>query len=592
MLVNWRFLLVALLSSAPTLFAQIVFNGQGPLTTPPTNSKPEDRCVLQGRVTNAISGEPVKKATLRLTRSITQTNVQDGPQSQQGYSTTSGTDGSFEVDNIEPGDYHLSGERGGYLESQYGAKSFNQPGSTISLRPGQQLTNINFALTPQAVISGKVLDQDGDPLENVQVQLIGQMWQRGKLTHMMQNGTGTNDLGEYRMANVRPGKYYLVVQPMRYPGANLPPSDTGKPEVHPVKTFYPEAPTLQSATQLDVKAGQDLSGMDIRMRNATTFHIRGKVVGILPEGVGDRLNVNAASRDEQGMPFFGFGGSNLTKDRTFDIAGVAPGSYTLNLFAASGQMRTLGRQDVDVSEGDVNNVEVMILQPGTLRGQIAVEGNPPAGATAANVKNVRVYLMSAESGRMMMGNNSAIPKDDGTFAIENIAPGKYFVQANAPRGTYLKSLRFGNQESAGKAIDLSSGSGEIALVFSYAGAEVDGTVQFPQNSSSSSTATPDASVALIPEQLTEDGSGARMGNAASGGTFSLKSVPPGRYKAYAFEKLDYGTLQNQDLVRELASRGVDVEVKENDRKQIQLNLITEEDMQQIYMKLGIEAPQE
>ncbi|HEX4751037.1 MAG TPA: carboxypeptidase-like regulatory domain-containing protein [Bryobacteraceae bacterium] len=599
MLATRRFLFIALLCSAPALPAQVRYfdNGQQ-LTTPPSNSKPEDRCVLQGRVTNALSGEPVRKASLRLTRQIQQTNADPGMQQSQGYSTTAGPDGTFEIDNIEPGDYRLSGERFGYLNSQYGAKNYGDRGTTITLRPGQQMTNINFGLTPQAVLTGKVVDQDGDPVPNVQVSLIGQMWQRGKLTHTMQNGGGTNDLGEFRMADVRPGKYYLLVQAMRYPG-DRESAYNGKPEVRPVKTFYPEAPTLQSATALDVKAGQELSGMDVRMRTSATFHIRGKVVGVLPDGVNNRLNVTASAHDDmEMMPFMG-NGAVMTKDRTFDVAAVPPGVYTLTLYAAGGPVRVMARQDVEVGQGDINDVELMIQQPGTLRGQISFEGNPPAGTTPANIKNVRVFLTSAEANRLMMGNNSATPADDGSFAIENVMPGKFYVQANPPGGTYLKSMRLGNQEMAGKDIELASGSGQLSLVYSYGVAEVDGTVQFPQESPGSTTngtagqaSTPDASIVLIPDQLNEDGSGIHNGNSTSGGAFTLKSVPPGRYRAYAFETLQYGALQNPDIQRELASRGVDVELKENDRKQLQLNLITADEMNQIYSKLGIEIPQE
>jgi hypothetical protein len=514
---------------------------------------------------------------------------------QQGYATTAGPDGTFTIENIEPGDYHLTGERFGFLNSNYGAKKYGERATTISLRPGQQMNNINFAMTPQAVIAGKVVDQDGDPVPNVQVSLIGEMWQRGKLTHQMQNGGGTNDLGEFRMANVRPGKYYLLAQ-KSFMGDSDTGVENGKPEIRPVKTFYPEAATVKSAILLEVKAGQDLTGMDIRMRTAATFHIRGKVVGPLPEGNNmNRLNVSASARDDyfEAMPWMAQS-SIMTKDRTFDISGIAPGAYTVSLFGNAGPMRVIGRAEVEVGQADVNDVELMIQQPGTVHGQVSFEANPPAGTTPANVKNVRVFLLNAENNRMMMGNNSATPGDDGTFKIENVLPGKYYLQANAPRGTYLKSVRLGNQEMAGKAIDLSSGSGQMTLVYSYGVAELDGTVQFPQSSSeaiASTSATPDVSVVLIPEQMHEDGSGIEMSNSGAGGSFSVKNVPPGRYKAYAFEKLQYGALQNPDVQRELASRGVDVELKENDRKQVQLSLITEDDLNTVFTKLGIEIPQ-
>lgn len=551
---------------------------------------------------NALTGEPLKKATVRLTKNAnSRTAASPGSQAQgpQGYTTTSEADGNFKIENIEPGDYRLSGDRSGYLTTQYGAKSFGRAGSTITLRPAQQLTNLSLTLTPQAVISGKVVDQDGDPVNGVMVQLVGQMWQRGKLRHMPQGGSNTNDLGEYRIANVRPGKYYVLVQRMRFGPEAEPASDPGKPDIRPVRTFYPEAPNVDSATQLDVKAGQDLTGIDVRLRTAPTFHIRGKIVGALPDGVGDQqLNLNASTRGDDTMMFMFGGGGRVTKDRTFDIAGVAPGTYTVNVFAMGGQVRALGRQDVDVGEADVNDVQVAVVPPGSLHGQISFEGNPQPGVTA-DVKNVHIFLSPSDNGRMMFGGGNATPKEDGTFVVDNVTPGKYFLNVNAPQGTYLKSVRLGSEEMLGKFLDLSQGSGQISVVFSYGAAELDGTVQMPQNSAEATDAaagqplqTPDASVVLVPEKLNEDWSGIRFSDTGAGGTFTIRQLPPGRYRAYAFEKMQYQDLQNPDLLKELEAKGTEVELKQNEKKQIQLPLISEADMQQIYGRLGIEPPQD
>src|ERR1700742_3204174 len=47
----------------------------------------------------------------------------------------------------------------------------NQAGTPIKLAPSQQLTDLNVALTPQAVITGKVIDADGDPISGGSVQV-------------------------------------------------------------------------------------------------------------------------------------------------------------------------------------------------------------------------------------------------------------------------------------------------------------------------------------------------------------------------------------------------------------------------------------
>ena len=70
-------------------------------------------------------------------------------------------------------------------------------------------TGIELKLTPQSVIAGHVFDEDGDPLQSVNVEVWRYTYPRGRrqLTQV-QNGT-TNDLGEFRIANLRPGRYYV-----------------------------------------------------------------------------------------------------------------------------------------------------------------------------------------------------------------------------------------------------------------------------------------------------------------------------------------------------------------------------------------------
>jgi hypothetical protein len=263
-----------------------------------------------------------------------------------------------------------------------------------------------------------------------------------------------------------------------------------------------------------------------------------------------------------------------------------------------GPMRSLSRQAIDVGSGDVNDVVLTIIPAGSLRGQIRIEGTPQAGADAANITSIHVNLSAADSGVMFGPNPNGRAKADGTFTLDDVSPGKYYVNANPPSGTYLKSIRFGSQEILGKELDVSQGaSGELELVFRYGAAEVDGTVQTPQSAASSSgspatgqtTTAPTASIVLVPEVLHADGSGMRFGNVTQNGTFSMKQVPPGVYRAFAFEQMSFGPLQDPDVLKQLEGRGTELEVKENDKKQIQLSVIPATDVQQVFARLGIDS---
>ena len=182
----------------------------------------------------------------------------------------------------------------------------------------------------------------------------------------------------------------------------------------------------------------------------------------------------------------------------------------------------------------------------------------------------------------MMSSTNVKFAEDGTFSIDNIGPGKYYPQiSGAPQGAYLKSVRWGQQEMLGKELDFSNGaSGELDIVFRYGVAQVGGTVQLPQEANR--TSPPDFSVVLVPAVLNADGSGIDFGRVDQNGAFTFKSVTPGRYLAYALEQVDMNALQNPDVLKQLASKGVEVEVKEKDNKQIQLTPIPADDLKRIF----------
>jgi Carboxypeptidase regulatory-like domain len=542
--------------------------------------------VLGGHVTNAQTGDALKKVTIRLiarNSAAGATGAFRGPGSAgQGYTTVSAADGSFQVEGIEPGQYMLSAQKGGFLPFNYGAKGPTQMGTLLTLSPGQQLSGLSLTLSPQALVSGKVVDSDGDPVEGGMVQALAQTWMRGKQRYMPRGGGQINDLGEFRVANLSPGKYYFCVQPFpgnRMGGPELTQS-VDKPDIRPVRTCFPSATSLANATPIELKAGQDALGTNIQMQEVQTFHVRGKVVGTLPAGVNERGALNLSPREEAAMFFFN-GQSNLKPDGSFDLAGVAPGPYVLHLFMAAGAFRLLGTQNVDVGSGDVNGVEIAVVAPGTLHGRVRIEGNV-AGNAPVGLTTVPLTLFPAEMTGMMGQVPQAKAEADGAFSLENVLSGKYFVQTNAPQGTYLASVAYGSSDILGKELDLSGGvGGEVNVIFRYGAAEVSGSIKPPQENGSAPQSAPSGQILLVPDKLNADGSGVHFASTDTSGSFNVKQVPPGHYQAYALEQIETGEWQNPEFLKALESKATDVQVKENDKLQIQLPLISSEDLRQI-----------
>jgi hypothetical protein len=443
---------------------------------------------------------------------------------------------------------------------------------------------------PQGVITGRVLDEDGDPIQ-ARIQVFALMWSHGKQRLRPRGAAMSSDLGEYRVPNLPPGKYFLSAESRFGMGRSELPAIPGQADIRQVRTFFPDATSIDQAAPISVQVGQTVTGMDIRLRTLPTYHVRGAITGALSRTNLQGLGVSISPRDSELMFFFG--GANVTKKGTFDLGSVPNGSYKLTVYQETGDFNVVGSTPVDVSGSDVNNAVINVLPAGTLRGRIQVEAAP--NAEAANVTSVRIQLQPAGQ-EVGYGWASTTVKQDGSFSFEEVDPGKYDVQLwPTPDGTYIKSVQLGQQEMLGKELDYTQGvSGELLITLSYGVAEVGGIVQMPSQqdsagSASSNQAATAASIVLVPEELRPDGSGFEYGNTTQTGTFSVKNVAPGRYRAYAFEELKRDQMDNPDFVKQIESKGVEVELKENDKKQVQLTLIPSADTQKILAQLGIEG---
>ncbi len=548
------------------------------------NTPAQEKCVVAGRVTSANTGEPLGKATLHLS------SQSRGSRGDDQYLAVSNADGSFQFLNIPAGKYWLYGEHAGFVITLYGAAKIAGTGTLLTLEPGQQLTNLALALRPQAVIAGRLVDEDGEPISVDAIQVLSQSWSDGKLTYVPRASERADDRGQFRIADLEPGKYILCAKVS--PGQSNEIPSGGKAAVAPVTTYFPSATTIDAATPVEVHSGQELDGIEIRVRSMQTFHVRGKLAGTLPEGH-DIHDLQVSLIPEGSMDMWFGGETGITKRGTFDIGDVGPGSYELTVFSFERGPSALARVPVAVGSSDVNNVVVNLLSPGTLHGKVRVEGAPASGDAQWNVSNISVYLTDPNNARAFGPSPGDSAKADGSVAIENVSPTAYKVNVSGgPDGTYLKSVRFNGQDLPDRIIDLSQGvSGELEIVFAYGAAEVDGTIQFPESAApqtgSGTPSAPGARVVLIADGANAASSDLKFGQSDQNGTFSVKGLAPGSYHAYAFEKVDSNLLQNPAVVKAIADRGVEVEVKEKDKKQVQVALISEEEMQQILTRLGL-----
>ena len=159
--------------------------------------------LLEGIVTRDPGSEPVKKALIEL--------IAESQNDGANYTALTAADGSFRMENIKPGRYRLFVERTGYQEIDKHHR--HTEGRVLTLTAGQEVKDVAIILQAAAVVEGRVTDEDGDPLAEAQVAVLRQTFVQGH-SHWEQSGAErTNDLGEYRIAGLAPGKYFVAVTP-------------------------------------------------------------------------------------------------------------------------------------------------------------------------------------------------------------------------------------------------------------------------------------------------------------------------------------------------------------------------------------------
>ena len=551
-------------------------SGQTPTISGGANQSsqaPEQRCVVWGKVTNLQTGEPLKKAMVHL-----RGHARQGRPTADGYVDTSEADGSFRFENVASGEYSLSGDRSGFIMTTYGARTSFSQGTNLTLSPGQETGNLTLALAPQGVIAGKVTDEEGDLMDQVSVVALQRVWNRGKAQFQPAGFAMTDDLGEFRLSGLRAGRYSVMAKREENQMGKEAPGNPQKPEIRPVATYYPDAMSLETATALSVSAGQVVDGTDIRLRWLPTHHVRGKVEGNLPQNSQVAINITP----EDGVHGFFFGGMNFTTDRKFDVAGVAPGDYLLTANSMGRSLSSLlARQRLEVGAADVNGVVLTVVALADLHGQVEIDaGN---GATPVTLKSLMVFLNATGPGNMAGGMSADGVKEDGSFLIKEVGPTRYDVNVNnLPDGYYLKALSFGQQDILGKELDLTQGvAGDLKITIRAGSPEVGGILKTDEKDHG------DVTVALAPEIANEDGSGLRSVGTDQDGKFSFKGPRPGKYRLFAIQGVHRNDLENPDLLKEFTSRGVEVELAEHDRKQIELPLIAPDDVRQVLTQLGL-----
>ena len=379
--------------------------------------------VAEGNIVDGISGAPVAWAYVKLS----------APEGWAAPAARSDLGGHFRISLT-----HTDIERAWLSVSRSGYLAFSQ---RLPAPSSPELLDLRITLTPQAVITGRIEDEDGFPVAFVSVQAFHYLKVGNRMELRGSGSAGLHGLGEYRISGLPAGSYYIRIS-----------SIVGLEEwdLRYSPEFYGGTTTPQGASMVEVKAGETRSGVDFHLKRRQGVKITAQVTS--PASWGKPEQVIMSLRSE-----FGFWRRAAAEgDATYVFPHVPPGTYDVDAtarFPSLGRSLSVKRQ-IEVAAADISSLVLdfdseLGVEVG---GQVLSDGAPARCPYAIGLK--------LRSG--IVPEFGAKSRPDGTFSIERVTPGHYRLiiqpeQVNEPSSACREvtlSARLGDTDVLANGLDV------------------------------------------------------------------------------------------------------------------------------------------
>ncbi|MSV32321.1 MAG: carboxypeptidase regulatory-like domain-containing protein [Bryobacterales bacterium] len=502
---------------------------------------------IAGRILDS-TGAPVKRAVV---------TVEGEGETSRREKAMTGDDGSFAIRDLPKGRYWISAEKSGYLRGSHRGRTAGGFGDPVILGDDTAKSGVDITLPRQGVISGRVLDEAGEPAERVMVQAIP----------LRRSGTGsgisgvasTNDLGEFRIAKLSPGSYRLLASRGADRGELLVDRQPGKPATAEGPTYFPGSVDAASGSLIKVNPGEERTGAEVRLQRSTVVRVAGRVSGEVLGGRGG---------------FIGGGGNDggIGPDGAFEFRNVRPGEYVLTVTSMDrGGPKTLGKQTVAVGQQDVTGVSVNAAAAPKIDGRVRADGEPPFA-----FGKLEVSLQGSGGGRDFGPPGNAKTDDNGVFSFAAVSRERQTLNVKTPAGVIVKSVYAAGQPLPGLNIDFSVITGPLEIVLSNKPAVITGTIEGMNPDSPRVTvwAVPDGEPFTVERWSTK-----KVRVSPDSPAFTLDSLRPGSYRVAAYEDAESDVFNDASVWEQLKSQVVTVKVGEGESGKVKLKVIAAKELE-------------
>jgi protocatechuate 3,4-dioxygenase beta subunit len=562
-------LLISALARAQVIGRPEVQMPPGPRMAPRDRTAPEvGTSIIRGRVLSSETGFPLRRAQVRLF----------GERVREGRVATTDAEGRFELKDLPAGRYQLSASKGGYVTINYGQRRPFEPGRPIELADGQTMSDVSLALPRGSALSGRIVDEFGEPVADAHVSVMRYQFFNGERRLVpVARFDQTDDGGNFRIYGLSPGDYYV--------SANLQsfgPFAQTEDRAGYAATYYPGTGSPAQAEKIPVGLGTEVSGITFSLLPVRTARITGSVLSSSGKPLaGAMVMLTVAGEGGVGGGFMTMSGARPTgPDGSFTIANVAPGDYTL-VVRSGGMGMGMGPgsgsagpnesafQLLTVAGDDISGLALVASAGTTIRGQIVFEQPPPASVTPSSVG---VFAMPASNLGMFGGFGGAgrdRVNDDWTFELR-AQMGPVLIRSSAPSGYILKAVYHNATDvtDAGIAFKSTEPITGVQVVLTNRQSQVSGTV-----ADTNGKPVTDYVVVVFAEEKDKWTFQSRYlasGRPDQQGTFQVRGLPPGRYLAAAVEYIEQGQHTDPELLEQLRPRATVFDLGEGEQRTMNL----------------------
>jgi Carboxypeptidase regulatory-like domain len=483
---------------------------------------------ITGRVVNE-SGQPLANAIVYI-RALGSTSF--------SRNTIADADGNFQISGLDTALYSIGAAMPAYVMPPRDAKD---PQANL-YRVGD---SVKLTMIKGGVLTGTVTNAAGEPVVSVQVhvQMVRDAEGKPKTLGSESGSRSTDDRGVYRIYGLQPGTYVVLAGMASSFGFSMTAYDSDVP------TYAPSS-TRDTATEINVLAGDEITGVDIRYLGEQGHSISGSVIGAGSPESPSSYTVNIAAI-ANGKPIWSRMTIQAPNQRGFAINGLADGDYELwsNSFML-GDYGISEPKQVKIKGANVGGIELSTKPLAAVSGRLVLE---PSKAVECKDKRrpqlaeTMVLTQRDDKPAALLFERylgaQASPGKDGAFTMRNLAPGQYtFAARFFARYWYLDSISLESPSGTAKAGAVDSARNWTVLKL---GDRITGlTIKLTEGAASLRGQVTTQSNQTIPEGLTLYLVPAEPGKALDSlrfygskvnadGSFALNNLAPGRYWSIA-----------------------------------------------------------